>query len=180
MAGFDLSNYSDVATRIEEFVKDFPEGNIKTFLRQNDDAVVVIEARVYETRDDVTRDIYTSGFAREVEGKSNVNKTSHLENCETSAIGRALANKGYGTSANRASRQEMLKVERMNRELKEYVEYIATVGKDLPDGALANLTGEPVSVKDYIRANWDRITEQFPVARQAARLVEAASGVSIA
>lgn len=50
-----------------------------------------------------------TGWAREVDGEGLVNATSALENCETSAIGRALANAGYSTSKQRASREEMAK-----------------------------------------------------------------------
>jgi hypothetical protein len=55
-----------------------------------------------------------TGYAEEVRGAGNVNRTSHVENCETSAVGRALANAGMaGTDVNkRPSREEMSKVER--------------------------------------------------------------------
>ena len=58
--------------------------------------------------------LVATGWAEEVRGQGNVNKTSHVENCETSAIGRALANAGVAGSdpARRASREEMAKVER--------------------------------------------------------------------
>jgi len=56
-----------------------------------------------------------TGYAEEVRGSGNVNRTSHVENCETSAVGRALANAGYaGSDVNkRPSREEMSKVQRM-------------------------------------------------------------------
>jgi len=50
-----------------------------------------------------------TGLAQEREGSSTVNKTSALENCETSAIGRALANLGYAAKGKRPSREEMSK-----------------------------------------------------------------------
>jgi hypothetical protein len=54
-----------------------------------------------------------TGYAEEVRGAGNVNRTSHVENCETSAVGRALANAGMaGTDVNkRPSREEMMKVQ---------------------------------------------------------------------
>jgi hypothetical protein len=54
-----------------------------------------------------------TGYAEEVRGAGNVNRTSHVENCETSAVGRALANAGMaGTDVNkRPSREEMSKVQ---------------------------------------------------------------------
>jgi hypothetical protein len=58
-----------------------------------------------------------TGYAEEVRGSGNVNRTSHVENCETSAVGRALANAGYaGSDVNkRPSREEMSKVQRMSQ-----------------------------------------------------------------
>jgi hypothetical protein len=61
------------------------------------------------------RSLRATGYAEEVRGEGNVNRTSHVENCETSAIGRALANLGYAGSdmTKRPSREEMQKVQRM-------------------------------------------------------------------
>ena len=58
-----------------------------------------------------------TGYAEEVRGAGNVNRTSHVENCETSAVGRALANAGMaGSDVNkRPSREEMSKVQRMSQ-----------------------------------------------------------------
>jgi hypothetical protein len=60
-------------------------------------------------------EIIATGWAEEIRGQGNVNKTSHLENCETGAVGRALANAGMsGSDVNkRPSREEMQKVQRM-------------------------------------------------------------------
>jgi hypothetical protein len=59
-------------------------------------------------------DIIATGWAEEIRGQGNVNKTSHLENCETGAVGRALANAGLSGSdfSKRPSREEMQKVVR--------------------------------------------------------------------
>jgi hypothetical protein len=60
-------------------------------------------------------EIIATGWAEEIRGQGNVNKTSHLENCETGAVGRALANAGLSGSdfTKRPSREEMGKVQRM-------------------------------------------------------------------
>ena len=60
-------------------------------------------------------EIIATGWAEEIRGQGNVNKTSHVENCETGAVGRALANAGLSGSdfAKRPSREEMGKVQRM-------------------------------------------------------------------
>jgi len=65
-------------------------------------------AEIYRTEAD-TRP-WTTGLAEETVQGRGVNATSALENCETSAIGRALANAGYATKGKRASREEMTKV----------------------------------------------------------------------
>lgn len=179
MAKFNLDSYATVNERIELFTKDFPEGSIQTFIRHLDDPVVVMEARVFRTVADVPDGVYTSGFSREVEGISNVNTTSHLENCETSAIGRALANMGYGVSKERSSRSEMLKVERMNRERDTFVEYIIAEGGKLADDATLVIDGETVEAKAYIRNNWEAITEQFVQARTVALAIQKATGTAI-
>lgn len=179
MPKFDLEKYAPVSERIEKFVVDFPEGSIKTFLTYIEGPEVIFEARIFRTPLDVEKGVYTSGFAREVEGKSNVNTTSHVENAETSAIGRALANMGYGASKERASRSEMLKVERMNREFEAFIDFIADRGKNLADDTMATLNGDEVRLKDFIRSNWEAITEQFKLARVVAEAVETATGVKL-
>jgi hypothetical protein len=80
---FNLDNYVEVKDRIADFVKEFPNGSIQTFISVHDGPEVVMEARVFRSPEDVAIGAYTSGFAREVEGKGNamINGTSHLENC---------------------------------------------------------------------------------------------------
>ena len=116
MASFNPENYAPVDDRIAEFYRDHPAGSVRTFLRHHDEKQVIFEAQVYRSLEEAEKGIYTSGFAREVEGAGSVNRTSHVENCETSAIGRALANLGYsghidGQRAPRPSQEEMQKTE---------------------------------------------------------------------
>ena len=68
----------------------------------------IVEASIYRTEADARP--WTTGLAEETVQGRGVNATSALENCETSAIGRALANAGYATKGKRASREEMTKV----------------------------------------------------------------------
>lgn len=106
MPGFNLEDYEPVSARIERFWKDHPGGRIVTRSEPAGSGEFVFWAGVYREAEDAPM---ATGWAREVAGEGNVNRTSALENCETSAIGRALANAGYSTSRQRASREEMVK-----------------------------------------------------------------------
>jgi hypothetical protein len=107
---FNLDDYEPVADRIERFWKDHPEGVICTDLVHYDDKHFIVKAYAKRDGAETGRLADATGYAEEVIGSTNVNRTSALENCETSAIGRALANLGYAVK-NRASREEMAKVQ---------------------------------------------------------------------
>lgn len=84
-------DYKTVALRVLEFRNDNPEHSIKTKILSNADSIL-IKAQIVNEKGNVI----ATGHAEEVRGASNINTTSALENCETSAIGRALACCGYG------------------------------------------------------------------------------------
>jgi hypothetical protein len=113
MPQFNLSDYETVEERIRRFYKDNPDGRIITenitTLQDRQVGTWVVKASVY--LDDQTDKPKATGLAFEVDGQGMANKTSALENAETSAIGRALANAGYSGNK-RTSRQEMEKVAR--------------------------------------------------------------------
>jgi hypothetical protein len=175
MATFDLESYATVQERISQFYQDFPDGSIRTFMVVRDGPEVIFEARVYRTPEEAAMGVYTSGWAREIEGKSPVNKTSHLENGESSAVGRALSNLGYATDARRPSRSEMIKVARMRDEHEEMLQFIRTVGPRVDDEASIELGGTTYNLKEFVRKNWSTIKEQFRIARQVVDAVEAAT-----
>ena len=110
MPGFNLDNYETVEDRLVKFWADHTDGRINTSIHYYDDTRILIRAEVYFDREDV-RPVAT-GYAEELRGASPVNRTSHAENAETSAIGRALANCGYAAKGARPSREEMQKVQR--------------------------------------------------------------------
>jgi hypothetical protein len=93
--GFDPKDYVDVAERIRAFYERYPEGSIQTEMVRLEGDLVVFKATVYRDREDPHP---TTGWAYEREGVGYVNRTSFIENCETSAIGRALANLNFPTS----------------------------------------------------------------------------------
>lgn len=108
MAFFNLEDYETVEERLVKFWKDNPNGRIETDLIEHSASRFIVIARIFRT--DADTHYWTSGLAEETVQGRGVNATSALENCETSAIGRALANAGYATKGKRASREEMTKV----------------------------------------------------------------------
>jgi len=105
---FNLADYETVESRIEKFWKEFPDGRISTELEVCEAHRYVVKAYLFRTFLDQVA--YSTGFAEEKDSDRGVNATSALENCETSAIGRALANAGFATKGKRPSREEMVKV----------------------------------------------------------------------
>jgi hypothetical protein len=107
---FNPADYAEVAERLPLFWKDCPLGRINTEIVTDDGTRIVMKATLWA---DISHtEPTTTGYAEEVRGSSMVNKTSAIENCETSAIGRALANYQYQGSKKRASLEEMVKVYR--------------------------------------------------------------------
>lgn len=111
MASFNLDNYETVEDRLVKFWDEHKQGRILTSIHYYDDNRILVRAEIYFNRED-DRPVAT-GYAEELRGASPVNRTSHAENAETSAIGRGLANCGYATKGSRPSREEMEKVQRM-------------------------------------------------------------------
>lgn len=116
MAQFNLEDYETVEVRIRRFYENHPDGRIITenVTTQSDRAggMWIVKAYIYLSTGDQANDLPKStGYAFEVDGQGMANKTSALENCETSAIGRALANMDMSGNK-RTSREEMEKVAR--------------------------------------------------------------------
>jgi len=106
---FNLADYETVESRLEKWWKDFPDGRVATKIEQASDTRYIVSAELYKT--EANAKPCATGLASESISDRGVNSTSALENCETSAIGRALANAGYAAKGKRASREEMSKVE---------------------------------------------------------------------
>jgi hypothetical protein len=116
--GFNLDDYEPVAARLDRWLRakldgvdasanDYPR--VLTFMVSEPGAdICVMRAELWQGEQ-----LIATGYAEEVRGAGNVNRTSHVENCETSAVGRALANAGVaGSDVNkRPSREEMSKVQ---------------------------------------------------------------------
>lgn len=95
-------DYAEVNQRIKAFRMIYPQGTIQTKMASNEDGVCVFRAYVY----DGDR-LLGTGTAYEQEGSTFINKTSYIENCETSAVGRALGMCGFGIDTSVASAEEV-------------------------------------------------------------------------
>ena len=90
---FNLADYETVEERLIKFWKDYPDGRIETELIEASPTRFIIKASIFRTEAD--NKAWTTGLAYELVSDRGVNSTSALENGETSAIGRALANANY-------------------------------------------------------------------------------------
>ena len=170
MGFFNLEDYETVEERLIKYWKDNPNGRILTRLLEFSPSRFIVEASVFRTMDDLHP--WATGLAEETVQGRGVNATSALENCETSAIGRALANAGYATKGKRASREEMGKVnakataeaaiaEAKAKMAQTAKEYVPIAKEDDPwtirDAAPAATVDEAVAmVKDIIGGQTER------------------------
>lgn len=114
--------YVPVNERVKAFRMLFPDGKIVTELVKYEDGIIIMKAEVFGTRtiaegEDFTEgfcDLLATGYAKEVEGSSNINRTSALENAETSAVGRALGLLGIGIDTSVASFEEVTNAQMFN------------------------------------------------------------------
>jgi hypothetical protein len=114
MAHFNLAEYQTVQERIDLFWQRFPNGRLYTELVSFTPDQVVFKAECYANKDDVYP--LAVDYAEERLGSSPVNKTSFLENCSTSALGRCISLLGneFSPKGKRPSQQEMSKVARLS------------------------------------------------------------------
>lgn len=137
--------YVDVAERIRAFRMLYPTGSIQTEMISNENGVCIFKAIVgYYNEDATILHILGTGTAYEKEDSSFINKTSYIENCETSACGRALGMAGIGINTSVASADEVLNA--INNQvitLEDAENYTLTFGKhqgkhlnELPDNYL--------------------------------------------
>lgn len=118
---FNLDDYEPVAARLARWLERVSAANVQprviTEMVHRGDDWCVFKAELWIIDLNVNPSpeyLISTGWAEEHVTERGVNQTSHVENCETSAVGRALANAGIAGSdpAKRASREEMQKVQR--------------------------------------------------------------------
>lgn len=103
-------NYPMVNERVIAFRKLIPNGTIETELLSDKESTIGIKCEMKAIVRDENGRILSTGIASEVQGKG-INKTSYIENCETSAVGRALAFLGFGIEESIASAEEIARTE---------------------------------------------------------------------
>ena len=140
---FNLADYETVESRLEKWIKEYPDGRIETELIEASNTRFIVGAKLFKTEADAKP--CATGLAFETITEKGVNSTSALENCETSAIGRALANAGFAAKGKRASREEMAKVN--NNQPNEYE-------KKLQERRYGAPNSRSAAVEDALRASF--------------------------
>lgn len=164
MQKFNLEEYEPVAERLKRFYAIYPDGRILTEISESKEAgTVMCRATVYMNAEEQRADLpLATGWASETRGEGYVNKTSHVENCETSAIGRCLANCHLLLAGDkRPSREEMEKVQRGGKPVVDLAGEIATriTDEELKDALRSLVTDKKMTIA-YIHAycaerDWD-------------------------
>ena len=149
--------YVEVKERVKHFRgnDNYKSWSIQTEMLSNESGTCIFRASIYNDKER----LISTGHAYEKEGAGMVNKTSYIENCETSAVGRALGNLGIGIDAAIASADEMrnqpepitedqaLEIEGMIKDLKEKEKpWLDWIGGD---SSLAILTIRDIPAKKY-------------------------------
>lgn len=117
--------YMEVNQRIKAFRMVYPNGTIKTEMLSNENGVCIFKATIWNDNK-----LLATGTAYEKENSTFINKTSYIENCETSAIGRALGIAGFGIDVSVASAEEVQNAMQNQEPTKEEaLEYVIDFGK---------------------------------------------------
>lgn len=157
-------DYAEVNQRIKAFRMVYPQGTIQTQLLSNDNGTCVFKASIY----DENNKLLGTGTAYEKEDSSFINKTSYIENCETSAVGRALGMCGFGIDVSVASAEEVQNaINNQEPTKEEALEYTLDFGKHKGK----KLTEVP---KEYIEWMLGNSTNE-----RIKKLIELATGISI-
>ena len=142
-------SYSEVAERIKAFRMVYPDGLIDTTMVSNENGVCIFKAQVGYYEEDGCIRWLGIGTAYEKEDSSFINKTSYIENCETSAVGRALGMAGFGIDVSVASAEEVQNaINNQTLTQEEADSYTLTFGK------YKGLTLKQIEEQDHKYINW--------------------------
>jgi hypothetical protein len=123
--------YKTVALRVAEFRDKFPTYFLTTEIIKIDDDQCIIKAYAGEHKDNGENHVFATGHAQEFRKASQINGTSYLENCETSAIGRCLASLGIGGTEFASANEVVNAIYQQSNPIKELVtEAALTVAKN--------------------------------------------------
>ena len=136
-------DYVEVNERLKAFWQICENGKITTELISNENGIAIIQAKVYEDKNDT--DPRATGIAYEKEGSTFINKTSYIENCETSAVGRALGNAGIGIDTSIASYNEVANAIKQQEEPK-------TINATMESSLREMITNLEISNEEVIEA----------------------------
>lgn len=139
-------DYAEVNQRIKAFRMVYPTGRITTTMLRNENGVCVFYAQVgfYDAVGEYKE--LGTGTAQEKEDSSFINKTSYIENCETSAVGRALGMCGFGIDTSIASYEEVVNaIEQQDKTKAQGIKCVDCF-KDVVDTKKKN--GEPWKAED--------------------------------
>lgn len=132
--------YAEVSQRIKAFRMCFPEGSIRTYIILNENGVCVIRAEVLTDQGKVLG----TGTAFEEQNANYINKVSYIENCETSAVGRALGMAGFGVDVAVASAEEVMNANQTStatkKQAKKEVKQEAVENMKITDNMIEALT----------------------------------------
>lgn len=145
-------DYAEVNQRIKAFRMVYPTGTIETKMISNEDGVCIFKALIY-----ANGNILATGTAYEKENSTFINKTSYIENCETSAVGRALGMCGFGIDTSVASADEVQNAIANQEEAtiqteEEARQYIITFGK-YKDKTLGEVVENDINYCDWLLYN---------------------------
>jgi len=159
---FNLADYETVETRLEKWHGQFPDSRIETELVEASNTRFIVICRLFKTEAD--QKPCSSGIASETISDRGVNATSALENCETSAIGRALANAGFAAKGKRASREEMVKV--VNDIPKSFQEKLDSKQN------IYGKSGRSAAIETALRSSFEADKDVAPVAWTVGNVVD--------
>lgn len=135
-------DYVQVTERVNAFRQLFPEGTITTEIISMQGENVVMKATISDGQK-----VLASGLAMEKESTSYINKTSYIENCETSAVGRALGFLGIGIDASMASAEELVNALVGQEEIKARETASTRIGSKRAEALEMMLAEKNVNVK---------------------------------